>query len=37
MMFHVGSASTDADALPSIIDEFDDLGYRFVTITELIG
>ncbi len=36
-MFHVGSASTDAEALPAIIDRLDDLGYRFATITELIG
>ena len=37
LMFHVGSASTDAEALPAIIDRLDDLGYRFATITELIG
>jgi peptidoglycan/xylan/chitin deacetylase (PgdA/CDA1 family) len=37
LMFHVGSASTDAEALPSIIEQLSAMGYRFVTISELIG
>jgi peptidoglycan/xylan/chitin deacetylase (PgdA/CDA1 family) len=37
MMFHVGSASTDAEALPAVIDQLGAQGYVFVTIPELIG
>jgi len=37
MMFHVGSASTDADALPDIIDQLSASGYTFASIGELIG
>jgi peptidoglycan/xylan/chitin deacetylase (PgdA/CDA1 family) len=37
MMFHVGSASTDADALPDIIEQLRAGGYRFATLAELIG
>jgi peptidoglycan/xylan/chitin deacetylase (PgdA/CDA1 family) len=37
LMFHVGSASTDADALPDIIDQLAAAGYRFATLPELVG
>jgi peptidoglycan/xylan/chitin deacetylase (PgdA/CDA1 family) len=37
LMFHVGSASTDVEALPDVIDQLSADGYRFVTLTELIG
>jgi peptidoglycan/xylan/chitin deacetylase (PgdA/CDA1 family) len=37
MMFHVGSASTDAEALPAVIDQLSAQGYTFVTIDELVG
>ena len=37
VMFHVGSASTDAEALPVVIDQLSAQGYVFVTIPELIG
>jgi hypothetical protein len=37
MMFHVGSASTDADALLDIIEQLRAGGYRFATLAELIG
>jgi peptidoglycan/xylan/chitin deacetylase (PgdA/CDA1 family) len=36
-LFHVGAASQDAAALPDIIAGLRDLGYRFVTITEMVG
>jgi peptidoglycan/xylan/chitin deacetylase (PgdA/CDA1 family) len=37
LMFHVGSASTDAEALPDIIEQLSGDGYRFATIGELVG
>ena len=37
LMFHVGSASTDAAALPDIIDGLADDGYAFAPLNELIG
>jgi peptidoglycan/xylan/chitin deacetylase (PgdA/CDA1 family) len=37
LMFHVGSASTDAEALPDIIEQLSGNGYRFATIGELVG
>ena len=37
MMFHVGSASTDAEALPAVIDRLSAQGYTFVTIDALVG
>ncbi len=37
LMFHVGSASTDAAALPTILDELSAAGYGFGTIAELLG
>jgi peptidoglycan-N-acetylglucosamine deacetylase len=37
MMFHVGSASTDAEALPAVIDQLSAQGYTFATLPELIG
>jgi peptidoglycan/xylan/chitin deacetylase (PgdA/CDA1 family) len=36
-LFHVGAASEDAAALPDIIHQLRDLGYRFVTIEEMVG
>ncbi|HEX5164866.1 MAG TPA: polysaccharide deacetylase family protein, partial [Thermomicrobiales bacterium] len=36
-LFHVGAASQDAAALPDIIAGLRDLGYRFVTIKEMVG
>ena len=36
-LFHVGAASQDAAALPDIISGLRDLGYRFVTIQEMVG
>jgi peptidoglycan/xylan/chitin deacetylase (PgdA/CDA1 family) len=36
-LFHVGAASQDAAALPNIIAGLRDLGYRFVTIKEMVG
>lgn len=37
LLFHVGSASTDAVALPTIIDELSAGGYTFSTVAELVG
>ena len=37
MMFHVSSASTDAEALPAVIDQLSAQGYTFATLPELIG
>jgi peptidoglycan/xylan/chitin deacetylase (PgdA/CDA1 family) len=37
MMFHVGSASTDAAALPDIIEGLSADGYGFAPLGELIG
>jgi len=37
LMFHVGSASTDAEALQDLIDQLSANGYRFATLPELIG
>ena len=37
LMFHVGSASTDVEALPDIIDELSAGGYTFASIGELVG
>lgn len=37
MMFHVGSASTDADALPALIDELTAAGYGFRSLPLLVG
>jgi peptidoglycan/xylan/chitin deacetylase (PgdA/CDA1 family) len=37
LMFHVGSASTDAEALPDIIEQLSANRYQFATISELIG
>jgi peptidoglycan/xylan/chitin deacetylase (PgdA/CDA1 family) len=36
-LFHVGAASQDAAALPGIISGLRDLGYRFVTVNEMVG
>lgn len=36
-LFHVGAASEDAAALPDIIDGLRALGYRFVTVNEMVG
>jgi peptidoglycan/xylan/chitin deacetylase (PgdA/CDA1 family) len=36
-LFHVGAASQDAAALPAIISGLRDLGYRFVTIQDMVG
>lgn len=36
MLFHVGSASTDAAALPDIIEQLSAEGYRFVALPELL-
>jgi peptidoglycan/xylan/chitin deacetylase (PgdA/CDA1 family) len=36
-LFHVGAASQDAAALPDIISGLRDLGYRFVTVNEMVG
>ena len=37
LLMHVGAASQDAAALPDIIDGLRDLGYRFVTVNEMVG
>jgi peptidoglycan/xylan/chitin deacetylase (PgdA/CDA1 family) len=37
MMFHVGSASTDAEALPDVIDQLRASGYAFASIGEVVG
>lgn len=36
-LMHVGSASTDYDALPAIIQGLRERGYRFVTVAEVIS
>ena len=36
-LFHVGAASQDAAALPDIIAGLRELGYRFVTVQEMVG
>jgi peptidoglycan-N-acetylglucosamine deacetylase len=36
-LFHVGAQSQDAAALPDIIRQLRDQGYRFVTIAEMVG
>lgn len=36
-LMHVGSASTDYDALPGVIQGLRDRGYRFVTVPEVIS
>jgi peptidoglycan/xylan/chitin deacetylase (PgdA/CDA1 family) len=36
-LFHVGAASADAAALPDIIDGLRELGYRFVTVNQMVG
>ncbi len=36
-LFHVGAASQDAAALPDIISSLRALGYRFVTVNEMVG
>jgi peptidoglycan/xylan/chitin deacetylase (PgdA/CDA1 family) len=36
-LFHVGAASSDAEALPAIIDQLRALGYDFVTVEEMVG
>jgi len=36
-LFHVGAASADAAALPDMISELRDAGYRFVTVEQMIG
>ncbi len=36
-LFHVGAASADAEALPEIISQLRDRGYRFVTIEQMVG
>jgi peptidoglycan/xylan/chitin deacetylase (PgdA/CDA1 family) len=36
VLMPVGSASTDYQALPAILDALDDAGYRYVTIAELV-
>jgi peptidoglycan/xylan/chitin deacetylase (PgdA/CDA1 family) len=36
MLFHVGSASTDAAALPEILERLSAEGYRFVALPELL-
>jgi peptidoglycan/xylan/chitin deacetylase (PgdA/CDA1 family) len=37
VLMHVGSASTDADALPAVLDALDARGLRPVTVAELVG
>jgi peptidoglycan/xylan/chitin deacetylase (PgdA/CDA1 family) len=37
VLLHVGAASQDAAALPAMIDELRAMGYRFVTIPEMVG
>ena len=37
ILMHVGSASTDSDALPSLIDAIEARGYSFVTASQLAG
>lgn len=36
-IFHVGSTSQDGPALQAIIDGLSDLGYEFVTVTEILS
>lgn len=36
-LFHVGDASTDADALGAILSGLRRAGYAFATVTEMIG
>lgn len=36
-LMHVGAASTDAAALPDIIAQLRDAGYRFVTVEQMVG
>ena len=36
-LFHVGAASADAQALPEIISQLRDAGYRFVTVEQMGG
>jgi hypothetical protein len=33
---HVGSDGTDQDALPGLVEAYEDLGYAFVTVEELL-
>lgn len=37
VLLHVGAASQDAAALPQMIEQLRALGYRFVTIPEMVG
>ena len=37
LLMHVGSQSTDIDALPTVIDELRSEGYAFVTISGLLA
>jgi peptidoglycan/xylan/chitin deacetylase (PgdA/CDA1 family) len=37
VLLHVGAASQDAAALPAMIDELRAMGYRFVTVQEMVG
>jgi len=37
ILFHVGSASTDAAALPDIIEQLRARGYHFLSVPELLG
>jgi peptidoglycan/xylan/chitin deacetylase (PgdA/CDA1 family) len=37
ILMHVGSQSTDIDALPTVIDGLRDAGYGFVTVAELLS
>jgi peptidoglycan/xylan/chitin deacetylase (PgdA/CDA1 family) len=37
LMFHVGSASTDVEALPEIIDQLTARGYGLASIGDLLG
>jgi peptidoglycan/xylan/chitin deacetylase (PgdA/CDA1 family) len=37
ILMHVGSQSTDADALPAVIDGLQQSGYGFVTVADLLS
>jgi peptidoglycan/xylan/chitin deacetylase (PgdA/CDA1 family) len=37
VLMHVGAASTDADALPTVIDQLQALGYAFGTASDVMG
>lgn len=37
VLLHVGAQSTDAAALPALIENLQQAGYRFVTIRDILG